>query len=97
MGALIKKHKEHKAEESTNLNSNDLFVLILCNDDHNTFEFVMETLITVCKHEKEQAEQCAMITHYKGKCDIKLGEFEQLLTIKRILIDKGLTAIVEKM
>jgi ATP-dependent Clp protease adaptor protein ClpS len=73
------------------------YVLVLCNDEINSFTYVMDTLVSVCEHTKEQAEQCAMITHYKGKCDIKVGEFAFLLSIKRVLIDKGLTVVVEKL
>lgn len=52
--------------------------LVLYNDDHNTFEYVIETLIEVCGHTWEQAETCTWIAHYKGKCPIKSGTFEEL-------------------
>jgi ATP-dependent Clp protease adaptor protein ClpS len=52
--------------------------LVLHNDDHNTFEYVIECLVEVCDHTYEQAETCAWITHYKGKCAIKHGSFEEL-------------------
>ena len=52
--------------------------LILFNDDVNTFDFVIETLIDVCGHEANQAEQCALIVHYNGKCAVKSGSFEEL-------------------
>jgi ATP-dependent Clp protease adaptor protein ClpS len=91
------KRKTAEASQELVSETNEQYVLVLCNDDINSFEYVMLTLVSICKHTKEQAEQCAMITHYKGKCDIKIGAFEELVKIKRILIDKGLTVIVEKL
>ena len=52
--------------------------LLLLNDDINTFDYVIDTLIEVCHHTPEQAETCAWITHYKGKCPVKSGSFEEL-------------------
>ena len=52
--------------------------LILFNDDVNTFDFVIGTLIDVCEHDPIQAEQCALITHFKGKCGVKSGTFYDL-------------------
>jgi len=69
--------------------------LILHNDDINTFDFVIETLMEVCNHNEEQAEQCALITHYKGKCDIKKGQMETLKPLKDKLISKGLSATID--
>jgi len=69
--------------------------LVLYNDDVNTFDFVIESLVSICKHEPQQAEQCAIITHFKGKCDIKKGQLEFLKPMKDSLISKGLSAIIE--
>jgi ATP-dependent Clp protease adaptor protein ClpS len=96
MAPSIKRKTEEVSKEAITEN-NEQYVLILCNDTINSFEFVIQTLISICKHTNEQAEQCALITHYKGKCDIKMGAFEELLTIKRALIEKGLSVIVEKL
>ena len=52
--------------------------LLLLNDDVNTFDYVIEVLMKVCKHTLEQAETCALITHYKGKCAVKYGTYEEL-------------------
>lgn len=52
--------------------------LLLLNDDVNTFDYVIEVLMKVCHHTLEQAETCAMITHYKGKCSVKSGAYEEL-------------------
>ena len=70
--------------------------LILYNDDFNTFDFVIETLVKICNHDSIQAEQCAYIVHYKGKCMIKKGSFEKLEPICSALLDRGLTASIEE-
>jgi ATP-dependent Clp protease adaptor protein ClpS len=70
-------------------------VLVLYNDDINTFEFVMETLEEVCAHSVLQAEQCAMITHYNGKCEILRGEISELKLVRRELVSRGLKAVIE--
>ena len=72
------------------------YMLIVWNDDVNTFDWVIKTLIEVCKHEPEQAEQCAMLIHYKGKTDVKRGSFEELKTMCEAIIDRGIGATVEE-
>lgn len=79
-----------KDEETTR----DMF-LVLYNDEVNTFEFVIESLVDVCNHMPEQAEQCALITHLKGKCDVKKGSYNYLKLMKDSLISKGLSAVIE--
>ena len=54
------------------------YQIVLFNDDVNTFDHVVETLIRVCNHTPEQAEQCSIIVHYKGKCTVKTGSYEEL-------------------
>lgn len=66
--------------------------LVLFNDEVNTFDFVIESLVKVCGHEPLQAEQCAIIVHFKGKCTVKQGEFEKLEPMCTALLDRGLTA-----
>lgn len=66
--------------------------LILFNDDFNTFDFVIETLVDICGHDFLQAEQCAYIVHYKGKCDVKHGAYEKLEPLCSELLRRGLTA-----
>jgi|TARA_R110000782_G_scaffold186164_3_gene276254 ATP-dependent Clp protease adaptor protein ClpS len=65
--------------------------LVLYNDDVNTFDYVIELLMKVCNHDAIQAEQCAMLVHYKGKCSVKRGSFEVLEPMSAILSDAGLT------
>src|SRR6478609_24184 len=69
--------------------------LIVWNDDVNTFEWVIETLIEVCGHTEEQAEQCAYLVHFKGKCDVKQGEYEKLKVMCDKITDRGIGATVE--
>ena len=69
--------------------------LVLHNDEVNTFEFVMDTLVEVCKHSQTQAEQCATIAHYKGKCDVLTGEHTELKEVRDELISRGLKATIE--
>jgi ATP-dependent Clp protease adaptor protein ClpS len=69
--------------------------LVLYNDDVNTFDFVIDSLIDVCNHERVQAEQCSLIIHYKGKCSVKDGDFTRLSPMCSALLDRGLTAAIE--
>jgi ATP-dependent Clp protease adaptor protein ClpS len=66
--------------------------IVLHNDDVNTFDHVIETLIRVCKHEALQAEQSALLVHYKGKCTVKTGTIEELKPQCTALLDAGLSA-----
>lgn len=66
--------------------------IILYNDDVNTFEFVISSLIKVCKHDALQAEQCTYLVHYKGKCSVKRGTYEELEPMCTALLERGLTA-----
>ncbi len=69
--------------------------LILYNDDVNTFEFVTESLIKVCKHDALQAEQCTYLVHYAGKCVVKNGSFRKLRPLCEALLERGLSARIE--
>lgn len=82
-------------ENLTNECSENVHSLILYNDDVNTFDYVIDCLIEICNHESNQAEQCAMITHYKGKCAIKDGEYKELDVMKNQLHSKGLSAVID--
>jgi ATP-dependent Clp protease adaptor protein ClpS len=69
--------------------------LVLHNDEINTFEHVMESLIEVCNHDSVQAEQCTFITHHKGKCDIKKGPAKVLRHMRDGLHDRGITSTID--
>lgn len=66
--------------------------IVLYNDDVNTFDHVIETLMRVCRHTAEQAEQCSIIVHYKGKCTVKTGELSELKPQCTQLLEAGLNA-----
>ncbi|MFD1163468.1 MULTISPECIES: ATP-dependent Clp protease adaptor ClpS [Hwangdonia] len=66
--------------------------IVLFNDDVNTFDHVIETLIYACEHTPEQAEQCAILVHYKGKCTVKTGEYNDLKPRCSLLLEAGLSA-----
>lgn len=69
--------------------------LIVFNDDFNTFDNVIEALMKVCKHKTIQAEQCTWIVHYKGKCQVKGGDFETLEPMCTALLERGITAEIQ--
>ena len=86
-----KKKKTQEIEE--NLAQQNF--LILYNDDFHSFDYVIDALIEVCEHGYEQATQCTLITHYKGKCDVKKGGFEALKPLKNALNERKLTATID--
>lgn len=88
MSTKEKVRERVSVKEATTINNE----IILHNDDVNTFDHVIETLIRVCSHTAEQAEQCAMIVHYKGKCTVKTDVLEKLKPQCSQLLDAGLSA-----
>ena len=74
MSTIEKVKEEILLDELVDVNNE----IVLYNDDENTFDHVIETLIRVCNHTAEQAEQCSIIVHYKGKCTVKTGQFDEL-------------------
>ncbi len=68
--------------------------IVLYNDEVNTFDHVINTLIYACEHTPEQAEQCSLIVHYKGKCTVKTGAYDELKPRCSMLLDAGLSAEV---
>ena len=66
--------------------------IVLYNDDVNTFDHVIETLVYACDHSHEQAYQCSLIVHFKGKCTVKTGSYDDLKPRCTILLDAGLSA-----
>ena len=68
--------------------------LIVFNDDVNTFDHVIDTLVEVCNHTREQAEQCTLIIHYKGKCTVKYGSYDELVPMRNAICERGISAEV---
>jgi len=69
--------------------------LVLYNDDSNTFDYVMEVLVEICDHSLTQAEQCATITHFKGRCEVRTGTLTAMKELRYQLISRGLKASVD--
>ncbi|HRI29239.1 MAG TPA: ATP-dependent Clp protease adaptor ClpS [Chitinophagales bacterium] len=69
--------------------------LVVHNDEVNTFDWVIKALIEICHHTPEQAEQCTLIIHFKGKCVVKEGNEEELLPMRRAIVERGIGATLE--
>ena len=80
--------EKRAVKESVSLNNE----IIIYNDDVNTFDHVIETLMRVCSHTSEQAEQCSLIIHYTGKCTVKTGPMKELIPQCTQLLEAGLSA-----
>jgi len=74
------------------IETTDLMDLVVFNDDVNTFDHVIKTLIRVCKHTNEQAEQCTLLIHHKGKCTVKNGTFDFLRPFRDAICEVGIDA-----
>ena len=81
-----------KEQFETSIEEGHLNEIVLFNDDVNTFDHVIETLVHVCHHSYEQAEQCSLLVHYKGKCTVKTGVYEELEPQCSKLLKAGLSA-----
>ena len=71
------------------------FNLVLYNDEHNTFDYVIEMLVSVCGHDSTQAEQCALLVHFKGKCTVMIGTYDELEPKCTKLLNADLTAEIK--
>lgn len=83
------KIKEDLLVDTLEQNLNEI---VLYNDDVNTFDYVIDTLIYACDHTPEQAEQCSILVHYKGKCTVKTGLYDDLKPRCSMLLEAGLSA-----
>jgi len=84
-------HSDRSAEKL-----NDVYQLILFNDDNNSFDYVIKSLVEVCGHDAIQAEQCAVITHFKGQCDIIKGQRAVLRKMYSKLQERNLIVKITK-
>jgi len=73
----------------------DIKQIIVYNDDVNTFDWVIQSLIEVCNHDMIQAEQCATLVHYKGKCGVKSGDYSELEPYCYELLNRQISAVIE--
>lgn len=92
---MTSKEKKKISSSKNKKGTNQENFLILHNDDVHSFDYVIDALIEVCEHGYEQATQCTLITHYKGKCDVKKGGFDTLRPLKAALCEKKLTATID--
>lgn len=72
--------------------TDEVYKLVLHNDDIHTFDYVIDSLIEICKHTLEQAEQCTILVHFKGKCTVKTGSMDVLKPMHEKLISRELTS-----
>jgi len=91
MNFFPEQEEEVLVEEQLTTESHELIVF---NDDVNTFDNVIAALIEICEHTPEQAEQCTLIIHYKGKCAVKLGSINILTTMRNAICKRGISAEV---
>lgn len=90
MGTL---HQEELLSEVLeDIGSKEPSGIVIFNDDFNTFEHVIKTLIKICEHTPEQAEQCSWIVHYKGQCCVKTGQMVKLKPMKEAICSAGIDA-----
>ena len=91
---MNKYNENTELENVLDSNLGYLNFLTLHDDDLHTFEYVIESLIEVCEHDMEQAEQCTYLVHYKGQCDVKKGSYNYLTPFKRELSRRGLKVTI---
>lgn len=84
--------REYDEEVAVLEREDEIYKIILWNDDVNTFDDVIEALVEICGHTLEQAEQCTMLVHYKGKCAVKTGALEKLKPMHEKLLSRSLTS-----
>lgn len=86
---------ETEALVETKVKASVNYAIVIYNDDVNTFDFVIDSLIKICKHNSVQAEQCTYLIHYSGRCAVKTGSFDELKSICETLQNVGLSATIE--
>jgi ATP-dependent Clp protease adaptor protein ClpS len=90
-----KEHPQKDIHEENDLKKSKDRFLILHNDDYHTFDYVINALIEICDHDVIQAEQCTLLIHYNGKCDVKKGSISYLRPMKKALVQKELKATID--
>jgi ATP-dependent Clp protease adaptor protein ClpS len=88
---------KEKIQEDLDILEQEVFdnQIVLFNDEVNTFDHVIDMLIYACDHTPEQAEQCSILVHYKGKCTVKTGPYDELKTRCTMLLEAGLNAEIQ--
>lgn len=85
---------EEEIQKKEDIGIESMRDLMVYNDDFNTFEHVINTLVKVCKHDIHQAEQCTFLIHYKGKCSVKKGMYEELKPMREAITSEGIKASI---
>lgn len=85
-------HEQELVDLLEAIDTTEVKDLVVFNDDFNTFDHVIETLVRVCKHTLEQAEQCTWLIHHKGKCTVRTGAFEELNPMREAICEEGIDA-----
>ena len=89
------KEEEEVLLMDEDMGTGDNSFLIVYNDDHNTFDWVIQAFVEVCRHNPQQAEQLSLIVHFKGKATVKTAPLNQLKPLRRELANRGLSAVIE--
>lgn len=89
---MMASHKEQELNVLDTIDVTDLSNLVVFNDDINTFDHVIQTLIRVCRHTIEQAEQCTWLIHYRGKATVKSGQVDELKPMREAICAAGIDA-----
>lgn len=84
--------REYEEEVALLEKEDEVYKIVLWNDDVNTFDDVINALVEICEHTLEQAEQCTILVHYKGKCTVKTGSLEKLKPMHEKLLSRSLTS-----
>ena len=84
--------REYEEDIAVLEKEDDVYKIILWNDDVNSFDYVIDALVEICEHTLEQAEQCTFLVHYKGKCTVKTGSLEKLKPMHEKLLSRSLTS-----
>ena len=86
------KHKDNPVSQQQSVDEDTIHTLILYNDDYNSFDHVIKALVEVCGHDIVQAEQCAVIAHFKGSCEVKSGNYMILNSMCSGLVKRDLSS-----
>lgn len=90
---LYEEESDVSVEEE--ISSGTISTIVVYNDDHNTFDWVITCFMEVCGHTHEQSEQLSLLIHFKGKASVKTGPFDSLKPMKDALVERGLSAVIE--
>lgn len=91
---MMDTRQQTNPEEDLLVKDSDVYELVVFNDDVNTFDHVIQALIDICNHSPEQAEQCTILIHYKGKCTVKSGPMDDLAPMRNSIVMRGINAEV---